>query len=590
MNAPSLLLSLILASGPVALDPRPAGAPVPALPQTQDAPFVGPSPADQPDTPGVLLVQEYEGAVQAWDKRRLQLSLGGKTPDPKELGPHPVRDFEPRFRLLAESGSGVAQAWMLENWKDVGGTDDAIESARRFEQIVGQLLGKNASQTYMGGVANSTYQQRALLGRERVEHVLQQIHETSTNKEVCARAMLNRALLRRPADPTQPPSAAAADEAREMYRTIVAAWPGTKGALDAAMQLATSVNADFERRVSEWSARCIELSKAGRAITDWPPPPFDAMLPEYAPLAEAGAPSAVRWVNHYFNAIANARTNGPGRDLAAAARGIGIDYPGATEGVALARAALFELLFQQFGGEAWIDASFDDISATAEQFTPDQAERAFRPVFERGLGTHARAAALHVLARACIATGKVPDYDRALAACDRMERECAGDALVETTAALCDPLRKNRVGEPAPAFESQDAENKIFSLADYRGRVVLLSWFNMFIGQGLDDQRSWREFQSANLSRPFHVVGVNAGPMDRQGFYDRAARLGISFRTALLYRNVEANTQRWAVKRFPTTIAIDADGVIRGRDLPWPEMKALLEKLIAEAEAKQPKR
>ncbi len=511
-------------------------------------------------------------------------------PDPKELGTHPVHDYEARFRALADQGSGVAQVWMLDNWAQVSGTTDALEQARRFEALFERLVENNASQVYMLTVLDAVRVQRALLGAQRVERLLERAQEKTANKEVAARAALMRAMLHAPENPDAPGAAAQLEELREMQRAVVAGWPGTKAALEAAAILAPGVNEEFERRTIDWCATCLALSKQGRPVSEWPPMPVDAMLPLYAPIAAAGGPSGVRWVNHFYSGIVNARAQGPGRDLAAAARGIGVDYKGGTPLVLGARVALYELLFQQYGSEPWVAPSFDELADSAEALTPELAERAFAPVFARNLDLHAKAAALHVLARSHLALGTYPNYERALEVCDRLARECAGDPLVEATQKLCEAPRRNRVGQPAPVFESQDAENKLFSLADYRGRVVLLAFFNMFVEQGLDDQRSWREFQAQNLSRPFNVVGVNVGPMERQTFYDRSAKIGLSFRTALLYRSSEENTDRWAIKRFPTTVAIDADGVIRGRDLPWPEMRALLEKLVAEAEAKNAKR
>jgi hypothetical protein len=43
------------------------------------------------------------------------------------------------------------------------------------------------------------------------------------------------------------------------------------------------------------------------------------------------------------------------------------------------------------------------------------------------------------------------------------------------------------------------------------------------------------------------------------------------------------------VRRYPTTIVIDAQGRIRGRDLEWSAARELLESLVAEAEAHPPR-
>ncbi len=51
-------------------------------------------------------------------------------------------------------------------------------------------------------------------------------------------------------------------------------------------------------------------------------------------------------------------------------------------------------------------------------------------------------------------------------------------ALVVTQAVGDEEKKKAAVGEPAPEFSLEDQTGKTHSLADYKGKVVVLEWFN----------------------------------------------------------------------------------------------------------------
>ena len=63
----------------------------------------------------------------------------------------------------------------------------------------------------------------------------------------------------------------------------------------------------------------------------------------------------------------------------------------------------------------------------------------------------------------------------------RSRRACllTGVAALAATGALCVPaLAAAIVGQPAPAFRAPDLSGKPVSLADFRGRIVVLEWHN----------------------------------------------------------------------------------------------------------------
>ena len=118
---------------------------------------------------------------------------------------------------------------------------------------------------------------------------------------------------------------------------------------------------------------------------------------------------------------------------------------------------------------------------------------------------------------------------------------------------------------------------------------MLVVFFDLFSDPELPDARAWQTFFAEHAARPFTVLGVNAGPMDGRGLAERMAKFGATWRNVLVQSLQDELLARWLVKRFPTTVVVDAEGVLRGRDLAWSELRPLLERLVDEAESRKPR-
>lgn len=589
---PAALLGLLgSAAGP--LRPAADGASAPSLvaqaggtqtPPSPDA--VGPRPVAVPDPEGEALVNDFGSKLKAWNDRKMLLSRGGKTPDPRELGPHPALEYKARFQALLEQDSGWAQVWWIDNLEYVTPAGDAALRKRTLVETYDKLLARNASQPYMMYVLGNVRAQRDLLGDETVDDMLARLVAASTNVEVQARAAQMRAAFHAPRDPAADPRRW--EEALEMHRGVVATWPKSVAAQESANALLPDVERAFERAQRAWLARCLELQKQGGSPKDWPPQPIHATQPEMRPLAQTGQPGATRWINRFYNAYVSHEAQGIGPALVQLAIGLGPSYPVSNAEVGDLRLGLCELLLRQFPAEPFLQPLLDDLLQSFDLVDPVLAERALAPLLEsaearrKGLG-------FHLMTRAHLGRLDWPSALKALAWCERMTRECPDDPLLARTQKLCAHIAELQPGRPAPDFEVQDLEKKRFRLSDYAGRVVLLAFYNLFLDQGFADVPAWRDFQSRNALRPFTMLGVNSGPADAESFYSKAAKLGISWRTGMLYRNADDVLQAWHVKSYPTVVVIDADGVIRGRDLPWEETRALLQELIGKAEARKPR-
>jgi thiol-disulfide isomerase/thioredoxin len=130
-------------------------------------------------------------------------------------------------------------------------------------------------------------------------------------------------------------------------------------------------------------------------------------------------------------------------------------------------------------------------------------------------------------------------------------------------------------GGPTPSLELVDLQGKKHSLADYRGKVVLINFWATWCAPCREEMPSIERLRASLEGRPFAVLAVNlAEPESRiQKFLD-AMPLGFPI---LLDRDTKT-TRAWQAKVLPATYIVGADGAIRYRhvgELDWskPEVR-----------------
>lgn len=85
---------------------------------------------------------------------------------------------------------------------------------------------------------------------------------------------------------------------------------------------------------------------------------------------------------------------------------------------------------------------------------------------------------------------------------------------------------------------------------------------------------------------PFALIGVNSDE-DRAALKQRLAAERMPWRHFFDGGSTEGPiATKWNVRAWPTTYVIDAEGVIRGRNLRDERAEQLIEKLLAELAAK----
>lgn len=128
---------------------------------------------------------------------------------------------------------------------------------------------------------------------------------------------------------------------------------------------------------------------------------------------------------------------------------------------------------------------------------------------------------------------------------------------------------------PAPALQAKDLAGATKTLADYRGRVVVLNFWASWCPPCLREMPSLERLRLKMTQRPLAIVALDSAETQQEvEAYLSRMRLGFP----VLLDEDGANTRRWKVFALPTTFLLDAEGRIRHvltGPTEWDEGEAL---------------
>ena len=143
-------------------------------------------------------------------------------------------------------------------------------------------------------------------------------------------------------------------------------------------------------------------------------------------------------------------------------------------------------------------------------------------------------------------------------------------------------LKNIGVGQPAPVFSQTTPEGKTVSLADYRGKYVLVDFWASWCGPCRAENPAVTNVYNAYKGRNFDILGVSLD--DEKG---RAKWLKAIQDDHLAWTQVSdlkgwqnAAAQRYAVRAIPQNFLVGPDGKIVAVNLRGEELGATLARLI----------
>ena len=152
---------------------------------------------------------------------------------------------------------------------------------------------------------------------------------------------------------------------------------------------------------------------------------------------------------------------------------------------------------------------------------------------------------------------------------------------------------ETRAALPAPELKAHDLGGAPRTLADYRGKVVLLNFWATWCPPCQREMPSLERLRTKMAGRPLEIVAISSAETPAEvNAYLSKMKLGFP----VLLDTDSSNTRRWKVFALPTTFVLDAEGRVRHvltGPAEWDEGEALAvaESMLAElpAPAKQAK-
>jgi peroxiredoxin len=181
----------------------------------------------------------------------------------------------------------------------------------------------------------------------------------------------------------------------------------------------------------------------------------------------------------------------------------------------------------------------------------DQTLRMQRALNERGqpLPEHELQQMMALFERCIQEFGDLPTADTTIA-------KAAERSLFE--------IRNLAVGKPAPKTVGQDLDGKDLDLADFRGRVVMLTFWGDWCGPCREMLPHHQALAERFQDRPFVLLGINSDPRDKA--QEAVKREKITWRS--WWDGGDSNgpiAAKWNVTAWPETYVLDHKGIIRFR-------------------------
>jgi thiol-disulfide isomerase/thioredoxin len=148
-------------------------------------------------------------------------------------------------------------------------------------------------------------------------------------------------------------------------------------------------------------------------------------------------------------------------------------------------------------------------------------------------------------------------------------------------------VRDLSVGKAAPEIEGESVDGKPLKLSDYRGKVVVLSFWASWCGPCMDLVPHERSLVKRLEGRSFALLGID-GDADRQ----KAANVMVKERMnwPSWWDHTDGDgpiATQWNVRGWPTIYILDHNGVIRYKNFPRNDLDTLVDSLLKEMEAKK---
>jgi peroxiredoxin len=530
---------------------------------------------------GAALLASYRSAIVAYDQGRVDAVRAGAQIDLQ----HPARAFWPRFEAAAASGEdAVALGWLAQH--AYAALDPSPQRVAKVRAALEQLHARHRAARELHEGLGGLVTCRADGGEDLSLRLCELVAGSDAPDETRARAWMVAAGIISDNQRSEDPARRA--QAEELHRSVVLSFPKTRAAKEASGLWMPNLERDFLRASLAWQDE-VEASRAqGRRFDQWPAHPIERYIADFRLLAVAGHNTAMRMCEVVHPAVDQAFRASPGIGLSFLYTQLLLHYPPRAEGWAELRPRILELALREFPNERWALDAFGATRREVDTMPPRAADGACRAALELCDEPRVRALAWWCLARTHIVHGDDASLGVAHESLAALLDEHADEdpRLLEAAAADKRRIEALRVGAPLPDFRGEDAEGQPVILRGYKGRVMLLVYWSRLQRETLEALPDWVRLRNELGGRPFDVVGVCPDQVSRHAEVEERRKLGVAWRSIMTLGRKEGVMDESLALRLPLVVVVDDLGVIRGRNLPFAETKALVERLVAECEAR----
>jgi AhpC/TSA family len=339
-------------------------------------------------------------------------------------------------------------------------------------------------------------------------------------------------------------------EADELLSRILSSFPDSRAALPARLRLCAILAQRYEQEREQWWKQW--------TVSDSPPDPAQhparRWWPRFEELANLGVGPALWWQV----------VNADHADLAPEQR-------------RAQRLAWMERILESHSEADWLVPAIQESTRMVDELSLAAVIDLGERLLEKSRNEEVRAWVLFTLAT--LATRQPSGLPRAIELLERLNREMPQHRLSAGIPARLFALKNLQVGQPAPDVEVVSPGERPVRLSDFKGRPVALIFWSYFSGGLLPRLGALQELSGRYASEDFLLLGVNLD-MDRAGAQARAQAEGLRGEHLWLGEPNAAWPRTWDIHSFPTVFVLDADGIIRGRDLSAAQAVALIEDLL----------
>ncbi len=140
-------------------------------------------------------------------------------------------------------------------------------------------------------------------------------------------------------------------------------------------------------------------------------------------------------------------------------------------------------------------------------------------------------------------------------------------------------IRNLGIGKKAPNVESKNLDDKKVQLSDYKGKVVVLDIWATWCGPCKAMIPHEREMVEKLKDKPFALISISADD-EKKTLTDFLEKEKMPW--THWWTGPKGIVKDWNVQFFPTIYVIDAEGVIRHKNIRGKELEDAVVKLLAE--------